>query len=291
MLKSEIDKIINTLSGILKGIAIDKEINNIELEELSNWCRLYQEYIYKSPFNEILPILNNSISARTLKKDEVEDILWVANNFITSNLYYDALTSDIQKLHGIFHGILSDNKITDEELIQLKKWINENEHLISTYPYDEINSLLTAVFADGKVDEIERKTLKLFFSDFINTKNSHNVHSSEIESLKKEIQIHGICSVCPKITFKLKSFCFTGTSSKVKRDDIKNIILSVGGSFNNNVNKDTNYLIIGNEGNSCWAFSCYGRKVEKAIDLRKKGNSILIVHENDFWDAYEDVKK
>ena len=47
----------------------------------------------------------------------------------------------------------------------------------------------------------------------------------------------------------------------------------------------TDYLIVGNEGNPCWAFSCYGRKVEKAVELRKKGSNIQIINEDDFWNA------
>lgn len=38
------------------------------------------------------------------------------------------------------------------------------------------------------------------------------------------------------------------------------------------------------KGNPCWAYACYGRKIEKAMELRKKGAQILIVHEADFLD-------
>lgn len=31
-------------------------------------------------------------------------------------------------------------------------------------------------------------------------------------------------------------------------------------------------------------------KVEKAVDVRKSGGTILIVHESDFWDAVADNK-
>lgn len=31
------------------------------------------------------------------------------------------------------------------------------------------------------------------------------------------------------------------------------------------------------------AFSCYDRKVEKAVKMRKEGHQILIIHEGDFW--------
>jgi hypothetical protein len=52
--------------------------------------------------------------------------------------------------------------------------------------------------------------------------------------------------------------------------------------------KELDYLIVAAERNLCWAFSCYGRKVEAAMDLRKSGTRLTIVHENDFWDAVAD---
>jgi SH3-like domain-containing protein len=49
--------------------------------------------------------------------------------------------------------------------------------------------------------------------------------------------------------------------------------------------------LIGDEGNPCWVFSCYGRKVEKAIQYRKSGLPILIIHENDFWNAIRQLEQ
>ena len=90
--------------------------------------------------------------------------------------------------------------------------------------------------------------------------------------------------MCPQLIIPDNLFCFTGVSYKAKRSEIKEIVESKGGKFKNTVVKETNYLIVGNGGNPCWAFSCYGRKVEQAVNLRKAGHGILIVHENDFWD-------
>lgn len=59
--------------------------------------------------------------------------------------------------------------------------------------------------------------------------------------------------------------------------------------FTNNVSKSTDYLVIGAEGNPCWAYACYGRKVEAAVNLRKEGYRIILVHENDFHDAVADI--
>lgn len=54
------------------------------------------------------------------------------------------------------------------------------------------------------------------------------------------------------------------------------------------VSNKTDYLIIGADGNPCWAYACYGRKVEVAVKLRKEGGKILLVHEYDFLDALAD---
>ncbi len=87
-----------------------------------------------------------------------------------------------------------------------------------------------------------------------------------------------ICSLAPV-------FRFTGASKNGPRKELEQIIANNGGIFKNTVTKATDYLIVGNDGNPCWAFSCYGRKVEKAIELRKSGSNMLIVHEDDFWKA------
>ncbi len=63
----------------------------------------------------------------------------------------------------------------------------------------------------------------------------------------------------------------------------------LGGEVTTSVTKQVRYLIIGTDGNPCWAYACYGRKVEKAVELRKQGIRILIIPENDFHDAVADV--
>lgn len=68
------------------------------------------------------------------------------------------------------------------------------------------------------------------------------------------------------------------------------MVSSLGGKSVSSVSQKLNYLVIGAEGNQCWAYACYGRKVEKAVELRKQGARLLIVHENDFHDAIADVQ-
>ena len=68
------------------------------------------------------------------------------------------------------------------------------------------------------------------------------------------------------------------------------MIEELGGKVKTAVSKKTDYLIVGNAGNPCWAFSCYGRKIEAAMLLRREGAKVQIVNETDFWDAIEDLR-
>lgn len=286
--KSELDKAVNTLVGILIGMASDKVVSKDEIEELNHWSSLYRNTLIKPPYSELLTTIENYLSDGNLDQEEIEDVLWLCNNLRGENSYYDAATMDIQILQGMLHGILADNYISDDEIKTLKNWLEDNEHLASLYPYDEIYSLIITALKDGKIDDTERDTFKLFFSEFIDTKESYSLNEIELQKLKKIIKINGICSVCPEIHFQDNSFCFTGASTKATRSDIADIVTKLGGKFTDSVTKKTNYLVIGAEGNPCWAFACYGRKVEKAMDLRKQGVNIILVHENDFWDTVRD---
>lgn len=288
MLKAEIHKSVNSLIGILQGVSIDQQVSVDEMNEVRNWYELHRDYMDWHPFSEIIPVIESALADGELDSEEIYDILWLSNKVINSeefSEYFGLVTSGIQQLEAILHGILADNVITDEEVLQLREWMDDHDFLCGTYPFDEIYSLLVAAREDGVISEDERNMLKAFFSTFIDTRESCNISEFEVKALQEKYSIGGICATDPDISFKGKTFCFTGESKKARRAEIAQMIEQAGGIFNNNVVKKTDYLIVGADGNPCWAFACYGRKVEKAVELRKAGAHIVVVNELDFWDA------
>ncbi|WP_100012277.1 BRCT domain-containing protein [Lentibacillus sediminis] len=285
--KSEVHKAINALIGIIKGVEFDGMVSNTELAEITNWCNLHRHLKKKSPFKEIIPTLDEALEDDHLSQEEIQDILWLCNKVVNGDDFedfYNLVTSSIQQLEGILHGMLADSELSESEIHQLSDWMDENETLKGTYPFDEIDSLLLEVYKDGFISENEKQQLTGFFGSFIDINMSCNINEPEIKALQQKYSIDGICAVNPEISFADKTFCFTGTSTKATRNEIAKIIEEKGGRFNNNVTKKTEYLIVGGDGNPCWAFACYGRKVEKTIKRRKEGQKVVIVHESDFWD-------
>jgi hypothetical protein len=287
--RSEFDKAIHTLEGILFGIGSDRQIRTMEVEELSNWCRTNYRFINKQPYKELIPFITEALEDDYLDEEEEKSILWYCDNFKPESKYYDLITTDIHTLHGIMHGILADNKVTTEEVQALQKWLDLRTHLTGTYPYDELNGILLGMMADGIVDPEEEKILKVFFSDFILHNRITTINYDELELLREEITLSGVCSVTPEITIPERQFCFTGRSSRNRRSEIIDLIVQNNGRYVNSVSTNLDFLIVGDNGNSAWAFSCYGRKVEQAVQLRKTGAKLQIVHENDFWDCAQDM--
>jgi NAD-dependent DNA ligase len=280
-----IEKSIHTLAGILNGISIDQEINSEEVSELKNWYETHQYFFNIKPYNELLITLSNFLADNIITKEEKDELLWLCNNLQSESSYYSMVTSDLQILQGILHGILADGRITKAELEGLRNWLADSEHLATNYPYDEIYSLVLSVLEDGIVSQEEEIILKEYFAIFCEIPVSKLLTGQELLELKQSTSINGICATDPNIIFKNNLFCFTGKSSKSTRNDIAKIIESANGTYKDTVTSNTNYLIVGDDGNPCWAFACYGRKVEKAITLRKNGNNIILVHEVDFWDS------
>lgn len=287
---AELHKAVNTLRGMVAGISANGNISDDEVNELSHWCSLHANLINRHPFSELIPVINAALEDGVIDAEEREDIIWLCNNFTSDAKYYDVVTSSIQFLTGLIHGVMADGALSDEEILTLRDWLTENDFLQGTYPFDELNSLINAVLADKVVSDDERNTLMAFFSNFIEFKDSYNLMEPDFAKLRAEYSVQGICAFCPEIEFEGHTFCFTGQSYRGSRQELVDEVESLDGIYRNGVSKKTNYLIVGNAGNPCWAYSCYGRKIEEALNLRKAGAKVQIINETDFWDAVADAK-
>lgn len=282
--KARLDKSINALVGIVEGIAIDGHINDLEIGYLKLWLAEHEELRDLHPYNELVPVVTAALADGILTEDERDDIVWLCER-LRSTEFYDRVTADLQRLHAIMGGIVADTRISVDELRALSSWMDEHEHLKTCWPFDEVGSLITGVLADKQIDEKEHAMLHAFFSEFTALLDSRTITRAP---LSEGQAIVGLCAVDPEISFLDKGFCFTGASSRFSRTELEQLVAKLGGSAHSSPSKKVSYLVIGAEGNPCWAFACYGRKVEKAIELRKAGSRVVIVHELDFHDALAD---
>jgi hypothetical protein len=285
--KSEADKAINSLKGILAGIQIDRNISKEEVNELNSWAKVNYMIINRKPLDELLLGIVDLTNNPDVAGDAIEDLKWLCQKYEPDNIYYGALTAELQTLQGVLHGVMADGILSDEEIMNLHKWVERNSHMATYYPFDEIRSLLLSVVSDGIIEEEERLVLMAFFNQFITIHDEPTL--IRILEQIKDIKIDGHCTSEPIIDFEGKTFCVTGIISRGSRKQLYDQISLLGGIIAPGVSKTLDYLIVGDHGNPAFAFACYGRKVEKAIGLRKEGHRIQLIHEYDMLDAIEDL--
>lgn len=287
---AELHKAVNMLRGIVAGISCTDGVSNDEIQEMIHWCILHENLRNRHPFSELLSLIDKSIEDGCIDEDEQRDILWLCNNFVDGAKYYDVSTSSIQFLNGLVHGIMADKEISDGEIQTLRLWLDANDFLQGTYPFDELCSIIHTIMEDKIITEDERNGLLAFMSNLVDFKDSYNLVEADFAELRSKYSIGGICAYCPELEIVGKTFCFTGESYRSTRAEIKAEIERIGGIFRTSVTKSTDYLVVGNAGNPCWAYSCYGRKIEEAMALRKAGAKVQIINETDFWDAVWDCE-
>lgn len=83
------------------------------------------------------------------------------------------------------------------------------------------------------------------------------------------------------------SFAFTGRLERMTRRDAMQIVLDHGGSCTDNVVKETNYLVLGNN-DYCKAITDgKSNKQKKAEKMQLEGHDIKVISENVFYDMIE----
>lgn len=176
----------------------------------------------------------------------------------------------MNELLGLAHGIIADGKVDQSEAEYLHKWLVANQDA-SQNPI--ISNLLTRVqdmLSDGTLDDDESKELLEVLRKFTGG-------DFELGELLKSTTLP-LTEPPPEIQFNDRNFCFTGTFAFGTRKECEAAIIKKGGRAGRLTTK-TDYLVIGVYATDSWAHSSYGRKIEKAVQMREDGRRISIVGE------------
>jgi len=80
---------------------------------------------------------------------------------------------------------------------------------------------------------------------------------------------------------------FTGTLSSMTRGEAQQLVADIGGILANNVTKETNFLVVGQQDVRLVGDDGLSGKQEKAIQLRAKGQEIELMSEADFLSSIQ----
>lgn len=196
------------------------------------------------------------------------------SNFFAQKAATDArlLKRSCESLLGIAAGLLADGILDDQEIIFLDTWLNENDDIATSWPGEVVVKRVKDVLADGVITEEEREYLKSTLEDLI---GGSLEDSGAVSGMSTRLPVDDI----ERIEIENNKFCFTGSFLYGTRNACEKAIIERGGEVSKGVRRDLNYLVIGTMASRAWANTSHGRKIEKAMQYKDKGVSILIISE------------
>ena len=172
---------------------------------------------------------------------------------------------------GIAHGIIADGAINQAEVEYLAKWLAAREYVTDNPVVRLLHERVRGILADGVLDADEAK-------DLMSTLISFAGGDFESGELTRSTSLP-LCAPPPApMAFSSAPICFTGTFAFGTRKDCEVAAASVG-AVPGSLTAATRYLIIGVYATESWSQSAFGRKIEKAVELRAKGRPINIIGE------------
>jgi hypothetical protein len=278
---------LNRLHGILTGISSDYKITDKEIAELNNWLNLHEYLHHVHPFAGTVTLLKRCLEDGIIDEDEREDILEWCLRFHDG--VPECVTAGIRRLHGVLHGIAIDERVTEDELHSLKDWLIDFEVFKDSWPFNDVWRIVETIMDDGVVTKEEEAEFLEFCQGFkecvIDDPKVHDPLYDEAFMQAESPYLKPFTALCDRecqIQFAEKGFCFTGPARTGPRRDLAEIVKSLEGIPYRNVVYNVDYLVIGAQSSPAWAYSTYGRKIEKVIERREKGQEITILHEDDF---------
>lgn len=263
------------LLGICKGMIADDVFNQEEAENLQAWIA-HAEAVTSNPMlGYLLQRLSASLEDGVLDESESQELL--------NTLYILAGAGggevgelEKTKFLGYCQGLIADGKINQHEAKGLLG-------LVESMPTLDLDSVLAPVagqirsfLSDGHLDEQEAEELK-----------------RTLEGLSGGAQVLGevaksttlpITDPPPDIVVPGSMFCLTGKfgASQFSRPEIKKKIEELGGTVMDKPTKKTQYLIVGTYVSDAWMQESYGKKIERAVELRAQQGMPAIVTEEYF---------
>lgn len=248
------------LKGILSGVVADKRLNEKELLYLDAWLKS-QEFLasdedVKKILGQVGDILEDGIISEQeliLMQDRIEAIVSHREVPATDK------SGQIDELIGFLTGVAADGVLNDEEIKALDQWLQDNQDIRETWPASIVVQRLDTVLEDGIITDEERDDLLLTANQI--TGVTYEETTAVWEDKVDELPIADFV------------FCLTGEFVSGDRNTIDTLLKCLGAETSTSVNKSVDYLVIGTLASEDWLYGSHGRKIEKALLMRREDSS------------------
>lgn len=260
------------LRGILFGIVADQKLNEKELLFLDVWLQSQQSLSGDEEVLRILTRVGEVLADGHISPAEFVQMQTVIEAFVRDQEDDVASKAQVNELLGFLSGIASDGVLNDREVNALSNWLNRHDEVRTAWPACVVIERLDNILEDGLISDEEREdllqTLQRITSADTGAGGVRYEASTEVwEDQVDEVQIRG------------RTFCLTGDFVSGDRNQVDTMLRLKGADLSPNVTKQVDYLVIGTLASRDWLYTSHGRKIEKALLLKREGCGIQIITE------------
>ena len=186
----------------------------------------------------------------------------------------------IDQLSGICSGILADGVVTQEEAAFFAEWVRKFAPFEPVWPFTDILARVERIFADGRCDDEEREELKGVMEALC----GYTAETKPVETYSTTLPLDS--PLPAPILFPERVFTVTGKFAFGTRRKVMDAIVARGGIPSDSApTRESHYLVVGVFASRDWANTNYGRKIERAVELRDSRSGIAIISE-EHWKRF-----
>lgn len=179
---------------------------------------------------------------------------------------------------GLCRGVLADGTVSEAESQVLRAWIRANPEVTREWPGSVVAGRLEKIYADGRVDEEERRDLTELLQQLIGGPAGLPAGAPPPTTLP-------IDRPPPLLAFPGKVYVFAGKLAFGPLARCAAAVRDLGGRCEVSVTPRTDVVVIGTFARPDWVHTSYGSLIQKAVHYRERGFPIAIVAE-DYWAAH-----
>jgi len=188
------------------------------------------------------------------------------------------VSKSFDQLKGICHGILADGVVNDSEARYFHQWVVCNADVQKVWPFSEVAARIAKVFEDGVISEEEREEIVEIMKSITGGGFLPHVGVDDT-SLRLPLSI----PQPDALVYEGSGFCVTGRFAFGTRQKVVDAITERGGTIHTAPQIKTRYLLIGHFCSRDWAYTNYGTKIQRGVELREGGKSEIAIISEETW--------
>jgi len=268
---NEKDRALYGLKGILAGVVADQRLNEMELLFLDSWLQS-QEYLSEdADVLAILRLVGDILEDGVIHPDELRQMQTRIEQIVKDSDTPEGV-GHIEELVGFLTGTASDGVLNDQEITAMSSWLEQNEAVREVWPASVIVERLAIILEDGIITDEEREDLLITVRQVTGTDTDESGLSYEASTEVWEDSID-------ELKLAGSVFCLTGDFVSGDRESVDTLLRLLGAQTNSSINKSVDYLVIGTLASRDWLYTSHGRKIEKALLLKRGGSKIKVITE------------